>query len=334
MPTWLRCDGRRGIRVFPLQVANSSTTTMASMSSETGNSRRPDCKVRSDLDNKDSDYLRLETKARRSLAIGDFAKAYELAKEMLHSNASRQPGYEVGATALRALGNHQKARRLDQKWQSKQITRDIMSLPTEVQLMIFEYLAVEDVLRATRVSKTWKEMLTSKPFGKLYTHLDIRRGSSVNAITRYIETCSRLSNGGIKSVILITPKFSRGTPGFESLIEHGQSLETLIIAPVYAEGPSSSVHLQQIKLLPRLTTLILAVPSLISSRDVLTIMESGPNLVNVDIRGVYRSRPTAGYSSQYTSSKLRRLRLRVERPGGGILLGGGGPSVRPASSFS
>ena len=306
---------------------------MIPMSSNPNRSYRFDSKQRFIIENTNSTYLRLETKARRSMAIGNFEKAYGIAKEMLRSHDSRKPGYEIGAAALRALGDYGKARRLDQEWQMKLIPRDPMCLPTEILLMIFEYLAVEEIIRATRVSKTWKEVLTSKPFGKLYVHLDLRGGSSINALTRYIQTCDMLSNGGIKTAILSIPKVSNGIPAFEALLRNGQNLESLVFVRVNAGRSVTGPRLHRISQLPRLTTLNLSSFFPVGSQELLTILKSGPNLVNVDIRGISGALP-AGKCFRYSSSRIQRLRLRSDRSSGNILLGGGGPRVRLALSSS
>ena len=304
---------------------------MIPMSSNPNRAYRFDSKQRYIIENTDSAYLRLETKARRSMAIGNFEKAYGIAKEMLRSHDSRKPGYEIGAAALRALGDHGKARRLDQEWQMKLIPRDPMCLPTEVLLMIFEQLAAQEVLRATRVSKTWKEVLTSKPFGNIYAHLDLHGGSSINALTRHIRTCDTLSNGGIKTAILNIPKVSNGIPAFEALIGNGQNLEALVFVRVNVGRSVTDPRLHRISLLPRLTTLNLSSFFLIGSQELLTILKSGPNLVNVDIRGI-RGRLPAGKCFRYSSSKLQRLRLRSDRGSGDIVLGSNELRVRLALS--
>jgi hypothetical protein len=227
---------------------------------------------------------------------------------------------------LRALGDYGKARRLDERWQMQLVTKDPICLPTEVLLMIFEYLTVEDTLRGTRVSKTWKEVLTSKSFGKLYSHLDLRGGSSISALLRHIRTCDTLSNGTIKTAILNIPKVSNGIPAFDTLIKVGENLETLVISRLYTSKVEKNPDIRRISLLPKLTTLNMSSFVLINCQDLLTVFKSGTNLVNVDIRGIYGHLP-AGECFRVSSSKLQCLRLRSDEASQYISLGGSGPTV-------
>lgn len=271
-----------------------------------------------------TEYDHLATKAFKFIEFEQYDKAFELTKSMIRLERHDELAYTIGRRAATKMGDDDRAKRFDNMWVRlkdepcdchtpvhERRPRDPMTVfPRELIRMIFQLLAIPQIVQSMRVSKGWGEVLTSSDFAPLFYNLEVGPKVRTHARAKYITSCVKLARGGVKSATLFLADNPEQHHAFEKVLALCKNLRSLTLVG----GKVSDLWIKNsYSPIGSLTKLALSDKIQISVEMLELIFERGTNLAELDVRGVTHLGPELKSLGRWTndSNKLQHLRLHV-----------------------